>query len=268
MTMDDDQVDDQNPSALEVLAEPAPWAAELGDLRSNVEALRAENARQATEAAYWRGVATANTPAPLSTQEEDIPDAAFAAAIENGDSAELVRLNKRQTEITARRMVQQLRTDTIDPMIEQYNTVGLSTLGKHTQALTASRMPYYDIPEVKALTDDILSKLTPQQRASEEGVLYAYKQACGEHVEAVVEFKRKSLEREALQGLSDGGGRLSQRGRNLRETHVPQPEDLGGDDARRAADAKGGGDVLAVKLGYANWNDYMEKTGMTEGARA
>jgi len=266
--MDDEtpSPDDNQPSPP---SEPAPWEAAIGDLRSNIETLKAENARQAQETSYWRGVAAGNAPAPaVEKADEDIPDAAFAAAIENGDTAELVKLNKRQTEITAKRMVQQLRTETIDPMIEQYNTVGLPILGSHTRTLTSARMPYYDVPEVKATTEEILGKLTPAQRASEEGVLYAYNQACGQHVQAVIAHDRKAVERETLAGLSDGGGRVTTRGRSMRDAHVPQPEDLGGDDARRAADAKGGGDVLAIKLGYKNWNDYMEQTGMVEGARA
>ena len=265
--MDEDNQNLQTDQEPLPASEPPPWAAELGDLRSNVDALKVEAAKQANEAAYWRGVASANTTAAAPPPEGDIPDASFHAAIENGDTAELVRLNKRQTEITARRMVQQLRTDTIDPMIDQFQNVGLGILSSHTRTLSASKMPYYTIPEIKTVTDEILSKLTPQQRASEEGVIYAYQQACGMHTNSIIEFDRKSRERDTLSGLSDGGGRVSQnRGRNLQSSHVPQPEDLGGDDARRAADAKGGGDILAIKLGYKNWNDYMHKTGMVEGA--
>lgn len=247
-----------------------PWKAELGDLRTSVQAMQQQLAEKEREAAYWRGQADARVtrdepvkPAVL----EDVPEAAFLEAVDQGDTVKLVKLIRQQNEISAARAVQNLRQE-MQPIVNDF-TGSLGILSSHTKKLVAAGMPFVVVPEVEKDMQQFLSVLSPAQQATEEGLMNAYHLALGKNHEAVEAYKQKERDRRALEDTPEpGGGPRSTRGRNLREAYIPSPEDLGGGDALRAANAKGGSDALARKLGYQNWNDYMKQCGMEEGATA
>lgn len=263
--------EDSDPTPESPPDEAPPWRAELGDLRSSVETFKAALQQKDTELAYLRGQVEASRKVDAPPVEDgDVEEAVFLKAVDEGDTNALVAAIRKQVDVGVKRELRNLRTNELDPLRARFETVGLPILSDHTRTLAASKMPYLAVKEVAATMETHLQNMTPEQKANEQALMVAYKLSMGEHPDEVYEYRRKAGEREALANLSDGGGRITpMRGqRNLREKYVPSPEDLGGQDAQRAADQKGGKDALAIKMGYDDWSDYMEKTGMVEGAGA
>lgn len=254
-------------------SEPAPWEAAVTDLRSNLQAVTARLEAAETEREYWKGRAHASLPATpaeaVKKALQDIPDADFKRAIDEGDTDSLIKLIRDQATTIAQREVQNLRETELNPLVSQFGQ-GLDVLSAHTKELVKSGMRYAAIPEVQADMEKNLQQLTPQQRMHPDGVRYAYDLAVGRNPQKVVEFERKEAERAARGDDFDGGGKVtpSRMRRTTSLRNVPSAEDLGGGDAVRAAKAKGGEDALAIKLGYKGWDDYMEQCGMIENGGA
>lgn len=266
--------DEKTPALPEDAPAPSPpqdeaWRREIGDLRTSVQRMEAESARKDQELAYLRGRLEASAKPEASDELADIPDDEFLSAVDQGDTQKLVAAIRKQAAIIAKREVKNLRDTDLAPLRDRFENFGLPVLSDHTLALSRSEMPHLDVPEVARAMDTFLSSMSNEQKANKQGLMTAYQLAVGANPMAVVEFERKKAERQALTEASDGGGRVTNTRHRSggKETFVPLPGDLGGQDAERAAQAKGGHDALARKLGYNDWADYMKQTGMVEGAQ-
>lgn len=199
--------------------------------------------------------------AKIDVELDALADAAEKANYDGKGFGEIVKkqnaLNRERTDLVA-----DIRSAATDPRLD----VGIQTLDALSSEITAGKMPYITMPEVKASYDKFINQLPAQMRMTPEAKINAYNLAVGANLAAVQEVQKqewlRSNEEEAAVNTQDAGAGASQSGRSQKSAGgMPAPEDVLSAEALRSirTTKHKTPDGYYRSLGYDGWEDYYEQ---------
>ena len=129
-------------------------------------------------------------------------------------------------------------------------------------------MPMLSIPEVKGAYENAIKSMSPDQRMNPEVRMTAYKFACGDNMDKILDFKiqenlRKSEEEAKTQAAGGKPGRDQKPADD--PNRIPDPAEVLPAEAIKAVQDhpkwQGNFDMYYKSLGYKDWQTYWAKTG-------
>lgn len=244
-------VDPRDTELASIRASLAAKDVELAELRGGYNVLKAQEVR-------------GGAPAPQTRTEPDVSEDDIEAAWEAGDNKKAARLSRKMAEQIADRKVAALRSEHVDPLVNQIGNYGLPAISG--QAASLARMAldeedrgYYD--RFKAEIDQQLSQTNPEFRLVPENIRAVFDYVMGKHRRELQAERDEATLRKGTAEPQVTPGRT--RGREQPQGKIPAPEDIFNDDMLSLLQKQGGADRYAQIHGYKDWADRCTKLGLT-----
>ena len=152
--------------------------------------------------------------------------------------------------------------------IDELRSFGTYAIDQLTDKVVSTSMPLLNIPEVKAAYESAIKTMTPDQRMNPEVRMTAYKFACGDNMDKILDQKiqehlRRSEEEVATQAVTSKSGRTQEQSDD--PNRIPDPTEVLPIEAVEAIKShpkyQGDFDAQYKAMGYKGWTDYWQKTG-------
>jgi len=173
-------------------------------------------------------------------------------------------LMSQQRKLMAQRTDLQLKLHqpTADPRID----AGMQTIDTLSNEVLAAKMPYLSLEKVKERYDYYINQLPVDQRMNPATKQGCYNLAVGENYEAIEETRKQEWMRDQSDQQTQVGGGNGNRDMSSQSSSVTPPEEHFSPEALQTIkNSKHRTPENYVRsLGYADWDDYIEKTTIEE----
>lgn len=238
----------------------------IGGLAEGVKALNSQPAYQAqptpAQAAEDPNKAVKEEIGSIDTQLEKLEEKIDNAVYEGKGAGALL---SQQRKLMAQRTDLQLKlhTPAADPRID----AGIQTIDSLTDEVLAGKMPYLSLDKVKERYDYYVNQLPPDQRMNPATKKGCYNLAVGENFDTIEAARKEEWMRDqADQATQVGGQGNSNRDMNSQSSKVTPPEEHFSPEALSTIknSKHRTPENYVQSLGYADWEDYIEKTTIEE----